>query len=834
MLRNALLGMGLACATAVHATLDLAQFYTRTVKANQPWAEIDTRMDSLAIRMDINAGVVTTRATLSYTPSKGFTQSQSCANTCPRNVDSLCIDACVYNWVAVETPLDSLETVAYFQLTDNNAIDEMHLWVGNEKVKAAIQDRAAASAQYEDIVKRRKDPALLETYGNGSYTLKIFPNESGQRRKIEIVFVQGLEGDANRTVLPIVQSLQSRIAEGAAYTEAGPKKRIGSITLTATALDGKTYSLDWPGLGSGKIGATPLKMSATEVEELKEGLISGAVPACAGCLSAWTAGNATASYFGVKADLIGSRIDFEPEPGERIVLLDVDPADTLSPDRARKLALLALKAYAVAPNTGNLAMPDGKGGIRYIFPKSVSMDAEHLREALDALTAWKPTAKADARSTLEAFAKDRGTASPPSLALLINNEPFLSVPYPEIYDDVRYAEYLAANQALDASQMPIWNALSATLNGSRVSLFGFWNNYRLNQVAEATGGFCLGGINGWLYGPRRNDITGAAPENALANGAATRQAIAWYLPPLYGPGRPDAYHVENLKLSTSGVAVTDLNLLQEYQYYRYYLMLAKSSVNGQRTLAKSAFAPYPTTSSPESASVRISGRYRDGGRLDMTLTGRWGGLAFTWKSAADLPFGQGTDIRGGSIWAYQRIEAWGRDDEPDDLAAMRKLGKEYAIVSRQTSLLALEPGMDLWPEFPAKPGESATEASSINSKGADFAASGANLDLASLEEILDGSILGVRPVRSGPAGDGAFTVSSANGSVRLSWTPPGNAQTARFLILDADGRTVGDFRAVKNGAAFDGEWRNQGRTGIYFLVGSAGSSTLRRKLAVHP
>lgn len=828
MLRTSLLGMGLVWTVAVHAQLDLAQFYTQTVKANQTWASIDTRMDSLAVQIEVNAGVVTTRATLSYTPSRGHNQIQTCANVCSDKTDTLCLYTCQYRWEEMNTPLDSLETVAYFRLADNTAVNEMHLWVGNAKVKAAVQDRATASAQYEDIVKRRKDPALLETYGNGSYTLRIFPNESGQRRKIELVFVQGMEGDANQTRLPILQSLQNRIVEGASYSETGPKKRIGSITLTATALDGKTYSLDWPGLGSGKIGASSLKLSGSDVEELKEGLVSGAASACQGCLSVWSAGNASAPYFGVKADLIGSRIDFEPEPGERIVLLDIGPGDSLAPDRARKMALLALKAYAKAPFTGNLAIPDGKGGIRYMLSKSVAMDAERLREAMAFLTAWKPSSAANARASLEAFAKDRGTSSPPCLALLINNEPYPYIPYTGYADNNGFEDYLAATQALDAAQKRIGDSLSATLNGSHVTLSGFWNNYRLNQTAEATGGYCLGGMHGWIYSPRRGY------DNAVL-GAPSGQTASWYMPPLFGPGRPDADRVENLKVTTSGATVTDLNVLQEYQYrYYYFDMLAKSSANGPRTLAKNASSYLPAANSPESTSVRISGRYQAGGRVNLAITGRWGGLAFSWKASADLPAGMGTDSRGGAIWAYQRTEALGRDYETDNTAAIRKLGKDYAIVTRQTSLLALEPGMDLWAEFPTKPVQGSAEASTSVIKDAGYAVNGANLDLASLEEILDGSILGIRPARSGTDGDGEFAFSRSHGSFRLSWSPPGNAQSARFLILDAHGRMVDEFRATRNGKAFAGEWRSQGRTGIYFLVAKAGNSTLKRKLVVHP
>ena len=238
--------------------LDLSSLYTQTVKAGQPWAAIETQIESISLDMKINRGVVTTVATLEYTPGPGRNYEYVCQpQVCSADRLKCEPQVCEYR-ITRETDLDSLETTLYFQQPDNTILTDMHLWVGETKVRAALQERALASAQYEDIVKRRRDPALIETWGNGSYQMRIFPNESRKSRKIEIEFVQGTgnrglhlpdlaAGDANP-----FQGVRVRFHRSTQV----PNRSVANVRLTAVALDGKTYSLKWEGLGSGQVGST--------------------------------------------------------------------------------------------------------------------------------------------------------------------------------------------------------------------------------------------------------------------------------------------------------------------------------------------------------------------------------------------------------------------------------------------------------------------------------------------------------------------------------------------------------------------------------------------------
>lgn len=822
-------------AASAFAQMDLSAMNTQTVKAGQPWASIETRIENLSLDVKIQQGVVTTVATLEYTPSQGRTTEYVCQPVLTCKVDTT---DCVATSQRCETrtvrslDLDSLETTVYFQQPDNTVLTDMYLWVGDAKVRAALQDRALASAQYEDIVKRRRDPALIETWGNGSYQLRIFPNESRKSRKIEIEFVQGMEtaGSVFQTLLPVMQSLAKVPSDGSTPYDKLPNRVIENVRLTAVALDGKTYSLKWDGLGSGQVGATPLQLSAAKVEQLKPGTVSAASAACTGCLTPWTAGKAGVSYFGVRAKLTAKEMHFSEQPASRVVLLDVDTKDTLLASRARKVALLSLKAYAAAPYTGNLGLSDGKGGIRYLFPAPVSMDEANLRRAYEALVAWRPDSDADAHATLKAHARSLGSSPAPSVAYLVNNDTTAYFNWEYNVDGTLKTDYQAKYEAWEKARTAKEDETLAALKAANAILFGFWNDYRLNRVATATGGFQVGSLFGYIYYPYAGNLTTdvVAPEKPVDPLAGI------HLPPLFGPGRPDAYQIVDLKVAASGPAIDHLVVLQDAIYNNIYL--------ARPAMAVDMILPYPRQS-PDSTTLRISGQYQGSGTATLTVTGLWGGLRFEEKLTVELPSNMGSGAAGAGIWAYQQGEAWGRAQVKYDVEAVKQLGKDYHIVNRQMSLLALEPGMDLWTEMPARDGSGGTTTAresngavptSMKDSNGGFSGqtAAASLDKASLEDILN-STVGVKPpiAASGALGIGELALRRAAGAALLEWTLPGaGAEGATFRILDPNGRSLAVLPAVRTAQGFAATWQEPARKGLVLVVARSGSRTVVKKI----
>jgi Ca-activated chloride channel family protein len=92
-----------------------------------------------------------------------------------------------------------------FPLPEGAAVSEFAMWVDGERVEGQILGADEARAIYEDIVRRRRDPALLEYVGRSAVQARIFPIPPGGSRKVELEYSQVLpvENGLVRYVYPL-------------------------------------------------------------------------------------------------------------------------------------------------------------------------------------------------------------------------------------------------------------------------------------------------------------------------------------------------------------------------------------------------------------------------------------------------------------------------------------------------------------------------------------------------------------------------------------------------------------------------------------------------------
>lgn len=82
-----------------------------------------------------------------------------------------------------------LEIVLYFDLPSNSMITDSWLWINDVPQQADILDRWTASAIYEEIVNRRKDPSLLVKEGANQYKMSVYPMKPTESRKFKMVYL---------------------------------------------------------------------------------------------------------------------------------------------------------------------------------------------------------------------------------------------------------------------------------------------------------------------------------------------------------------------------------------------------------------------------------------------------------------------------------------------------------------------------------------------------------------------------------------------------------------------------------------------------------------------
>lgn len=98
---------------------------------------------------------------------------------------------------------DTLEIILDFDLPSEAIVTDLWLWVGDVIMKAQILDKWSASDIYENIVKRRRDPAILFKNEQGIYQLRIFPMAGDESRKIKLTYLIPNQWLADNVAIPL-------------------------------------------------------------------------------------------------------------------------------------------------------------------------------------------------------------------------------------------------------------------------------------------------------------------------------------------------------------------------------------------------------------------------------------------------------------------------------------------------------------------------------------------------------------------------------------------------------------------------------------------------------
>ena len=99
----------------------------------------------------------------------------------------------------------SLEGTFLFPVPKGAHLDKFTMNIDGKPVQAELLAADKARGIYEDIVRRQRDPALLEYAGRDLFKVRIFPIEAHARKKITLSYSQLLKSDAGLVsfVLPL-------------------------------------------------------------------------------------------------------------------------------------------------------------------------------------------------------------------------------------------------------------------------------------------------------------------------------------------------------------------------------------------------------------------------------------------------------------------------------------------------------------------------------------------------------------------------------------------------------------------------------------------------------
>ena len=93
----------------------------------------------------------------------------------------------------------TLEGTYFFPIPETASIVEFAIWENGKKLVGEVRSREEARRIYDEIVRRQKDPGLLEYAGKDLFQASIFPIPPNSDKKLELTYTQVLKAE-NGTV----------------------------------------------------------------------------------------------------------------------------------------------------------------------------------------------------------------------------------------------------------------------------------------------------------------------------------------------------------------------------------------------------------------------------------------------------------------------------------------------------------------------------------------------------------------------------------------------------------------------------------------------------------
>ncbi|MCW5958603.1 MAG: VWA domain-containing protein [Pyrinomonadaceae bacterium] len=119
-------------------------------------------------------------------------------------VKSIKIDVKIENQVSTthveqifrnDTPY-TLEGTYFFPIPETASVVEFAIWENGKKLVGEVRSREEARRIYDEIVRRQKDPGLLEYAGKDLFQASIFPIPPNSDKKLELTYTEILKADS--------------------------------------------------------------------------------------------------------------------------------------------------------------------------------------------------------------------------------------------------------------------------------------------------------------------------------------------------------------------------------------------------------------------------------------------------------------------------------------------------------------------------------------------------------------------------------------------------------------------------------------------------------------
>ena len=128
----------------------------------------------------------------------------------------------------------TLEGIYFFPIPETASIVEFAIWENGKKLVGEVRSREEARRIYDEIVRRQRDPGLLEYAGKDLFQASIFPIPPNSDKKLELTFSQVLKAEsgtvAYRYPLGTGRNLWTRRQTSEDVRRTTPAQKFGTIS----------------------------------------------------------------------------------------------------------------------------------------------------------------------------------------------------------------------------------------------------------------------------------------------------------------------------------------------------------------------------------------------------------------------------------------------------------------------------------------------------------------------------------------------------------------------------------------------------------------------------
>ena len=139
----------------------------------------------------------------------------------------------------------TLEGTYFFPIPESASITEFAIWEGNQRLVGEVRPREEARRIYEEIVRRQRDPGLLEYAGKDLFQASIFPILPHSDKKLELTYTQVVraEGGTVSYRYPLGTGRQAtQIGTVAGRVEVESKEPLRNVYSPTHVIDVKRHS----------------------------------------------------------------------------------------------------------------------------------------------------------------------------------------------------------------------------------------------------------------------------------------------------------------------------------------------------------------------------------------------------------------------------------------------------------------------------------------------------------------------------------------------------------------------------------------------------------------